>query len=151
MTTLKQTRRPSKDERKLAMASYDALAAALEDLHDANPEIEIEVTEERIKVPLQALQLLADILKAMGNGQIISVVPMATEMTTQAAAEQLGCSRPHLVKLLEAGEIPFTKVGRHRRVKFEDLVAYQERMKAERERLLIEMMHEDEEAGLYDS
>ncbi|MCB0639253.1 MAG: helix-turn-helix domain-containing protein [Lewinella sp.] len=151
MNNLKQSKKPSKDERKLAMASYSTLANALEEVEISNPEIEIEETGDRIKVPRQALQLLADILQAMGNGQVISIVPIALEMTTQAAAEQLGCSRPHLVKLLEAGEIPFTMVGRHRRVKFEDVMAYKERMQAEREKLLTEMMNEDEEAGLYDS
>ncbi|MEO0876857.1 MAG: helix-turn-helix domain-containing protein, partial [Bacteroidota bacterium] len=108
-------------------------------------------TEERIKIPRSALQLLADILKEMGKGRIVSVVPIATEMTTQAAAELLGCSRPHLVKLLEAGEIPFTKIGKHRRVMFEDVVAYKEKTKAEQKALLIEMMQSDEESGLYDS
>lgn len=148
---LKDTKRPSKEEQKTAMESYSALAGALQELKNASPEIEIEETEERIKIPRSALQLLADILKEMGKGRIVSVVPIATEMTTQAAAELLGCSRPHLVKLLEAGDIPFTKVGKHRRVMFEDVVAYKEKAKAEQKALLIEMMQDDEESGLYDS
>ena len=78
-------------------------------------------------------------------------MPIATEMTTQAAAELLGCSRPHFVKLLENGEIPFTKVGRHRRVKFEDVMNYKKAMKLKQEALLIKMMKSDEELGLYDS
>lgn len=87
----------------------------------------------------------------MGEGKVISVMPIVTEMTTQAATEQLGCSRPHLVKLLESGKIPFTKIDRHRRVKLEDLLNYQATMKAKQEQLLIEIMDADEESGLYDS
>ncbi len=142
---------PSKGERKIAMESYNALAAVLQDLQIANPEIEIEESQDRIVIPLPALKLLAKVLKAMGEGKVISVMPIATEMTTQAAAEQLGCSRPHLVKLLESGEIPFTKIGRHRRVKLEDLLNYKAAMKAKQEQLLIEIMDADEESGLYDS
>jgi hypothetical protein len=55
------------------------------------------------------------------------------------------------VKLLEDGAIPFTKVGKHRRVRFEDLAEYKMRQREQRELLLIEMMEADAEAGLYDS
>jgi excisionase family DNA binding protein len=133
------------------MESYDALAAALHDLKSENPEIEIEETEDKIKIPLNALKLLADILKATSQGKPISIVPVATEMTTQAAAEFLGCSRPHVVKLLEEGKIPFTKVGKHRRVKFEDISAYRLKMKMIQKKNIIEIMKSDEELDLYDS
>ncbi len=87
----------------------------------------------------------------MSEGQPISLVPIATELTTQAAAEFLGCSRPHLVKLLENGTIPFTKVGKHRRILFEDVVKYKKNAKSDQERRIVEMMRKDEELGLYDS
>lgn len=135
----------------MALESYSVLESTLKALKSRNPEIEIEETEERIKVPLHALKLLARILEATSQGQPISIIPVATEMTTQAAAELLGCSRPHVVKLLEEGVIPFTKVGRHRRVKYEDVVAYKKRTKAEQRELLIRMMKADEESGMYDS
>jgi excisionase family DNA binding protein len=144
-------KKPSKKEQIAAMKSYNALAAKLEELHMEYPEIEIEETAEKIKIPLKALKLLARILKATSQGQPISLVPIATEMTTQAAAELLGCSRPHFVKLLEDGNMPFTLVGRHRRVKFEDVMNYKKEMKSKQEKLLIEMMKSDEELGLYDS
>ena len=146
-----QIERPTKDDQVTAMESYDALQAVLGQLSNNNPEIEIEETGERIKVPLSSLKLLAKILKATSQGKPVSVLPVATEMTTQAAAEMIGCSRPFLVKLLETGEIPFTKVGRHRRVKHEDVLKYIEEMDKRREKLLIEMMRADEESGLYDS
>lgn len=151
MEYLNEIKRPSKEERLLAMKSYSVLAATLEELNSENPEIEIEETAEKIKIPLNALKLLAKILKVTSQGKPISVVPIATEMTTQAAAELLGCSRPHLVKLLETGKIPFTKVGRHRRVKYEDITHYKKAKKEEQEQLLIQMMKSDEELGLYDS
>lgn len=151
MKNIQNTSRPSKDEQRIALESYDALASVLEGLQNDNPEIEIEETQEKIKIPLSALKLLAKILKATSQGKPISVVPVATEMTTQAAAEFLGCSRPHLVKLLEEGEISFTKVGKHRRVKYEDLNVYKKRMKARQKSHIIEIMRADEESGMYDS
>src|SRR5690606_13014883 len=119
----------SKAEQKAAMESYDSLAAVLEQLN-AETELEIEETKDKIVVPLRALKLFGAILKAMSEGKPISIVPLATEVTTQKAAEILGCSRPHLVKLLEEGKIPFVKVGKHRRILFEDVTEYKKQMKA---------------------
>lgn len=142
--------KPSEEEQRLAEESYDVLVEAIRKLNMVNPEIEIEETKDKIKLPLKALMLLADILEAIRQGKPISIIPHATEMTTQAAAELLGCSRPHLVKLLEEGKIPFTKVGRHRRVKFEDVIAYKRQMKAKQEKLITKIIQADEESGLYD-
>jgi len=143
--------RPSKQEQIIAMESYNALSEVLKELHTENPEIEIEETSEKIRIPLKMLKLLAKILEVTSQGKPFSIVPLATEMTTQAAAEYLGCSRPHIVKLLEESKIPYTKVGRHRRIKFEDIRNYKKRMKDNQKELLIQMMRSDEELGLYDS
>jgi len=125
--------KPTKEEQKVAIESYRVLSAALKEVREANPEIEIEETQERIKVPLKALKLLAKILEATAEGKPVSIVPLAAEMTTQAAADMIGCSRPHFVKLLEEGAIPYTKVGKHRRVKVEDVMAYKKAMKEKQE------------------
>lgn len=151
MKMLEQIRKPSKLDQKIASESYNALASVIEQINSEQPEIEIEETSEKIKIPLSALRLLGDILKAMGQGKLISIVPVATEVTTQAAAEILGCSRPHLVKLLEDGMIPFTKVGKHRRIQFADIVKYKEQMKEKQKQNIIDIMNSDEETGLYDS
>jgi excisionase family DNA binding protein len=144
-------RRPSKNEQKVASQSYSALVSAIEQIESEDPEIEIEETNDKIKIPLSALRLLSDILKSMSEGKLISIVPMAAEVTTQAAAELLGCSRPHLVKLLEEGKIDFTKVGKHRRIKFEDVMNYKQELKRQQKENIIDIMNADEEAGLYDS
>lgn len=87
----------------------------------------------------------------MSQGKPISIVPIATEVTTQSAAEILSCSRPHLVKLLEEGKTEYTKIGKHRRIKFEDVMKYKQQMKEEQKQHLIDMMNADEESGLYDT
>lgn len=151
METPTNFKKPSKAEQEVALSSYSALASVVAQLQGDNPEIEIEETQERIKIPRSALKLLAEVLKAMGQGKPFSLVPVATEVTTQKAAEILGCSRPHLVKLLEKGTIPFTKVGKHRRLRFEDVLKYKQQMQQDRKQHLIDMMQNDEELGLYDS
>ncbi|MFO8234618.1 MAG: helix-turn-helix domain-containing protein [Bacteroidales bacterium] len=142
---------PSKEEQLTALKSYSVLASSIDQLRNDNPEIEIEETEEKIRIPISTLRLLADILKQISQGYPISIVPIATEMTTQAAAELLGCSRPHVVRLLEEGKIPFTKVGRHRRIKYEDIVRFKKDMKSKQRKRIQKLMELDEESGLYDT
>jgi len=150
MKGLDNISKPSKEDQKLAMASYNALEEVLKDLK-IDPKIEIEETKDKIKIPLSTLRLLAEILKVTSQGKPISIVPIAMEMTTQAAADILGCSRPHLVKLLEEGEIEFSKIGKHRRVKFDDVMSFKKRKKAKQKELIIKIMNADEESGLYDT
>jgi excisionase family DNA binding protein len=153
METINEIRKPSKEEQKLAQKSYSSLVSALEHLKAdlAEADIEIEETGKKIKIPIRALTLLGKILKAMSQGKPISIVPIATEVTTQSAAEILGCSRPHLVSLLEEGKIEYTKVGKHRRIKFEDVMKYKQQMKEEQKQHIIDIMNADEDLGLYDT
>ena len=105
---------------------------------------------EELKLPGSVYSLLVRIVNEMDRGNGITIIPVHAELTTQQAAELLNVSRPHLVKLLRDGEIPFHKVGRHRRVRVEDLLAYKERRDSKRRRLLQKMTREAQEAGLYD-
>lgn len=143
--------KPSKEEQRIALESYNALEETLKALKSTNPEIEIEETEEKIKIPIKALKLLARILKDMSQGKPVSLIPLEAELTTQSAAEYLGCSRPHIIKLIKEGAIPFTLIGRHRRIKYDDLITYKKRMKATQKELLIKLMQSDEQTGMYDS
>lgn len=145
----KGTRRPTKEEQTTAMASYSALKETLKHLKDDRPEIEIEETGDKVRIPLKALELLVTILKVTSEGKPISIVPVAMEMTTQAAADAIGCSRPHLIKILESGKIPFTKVGKHRRIKYEDVEKYIGQLKESQKKFLVKMMEADQDSGLY--
>ena len=144
--------KPTRSEQEAARKSFPALEESLKNLSKKDTtEIEIEETSQKIVVPTMALQLLTRILKDLGEGRPVQIVPIAAEMTTQAAAEMLGCSRPHVIKLLEQGKIPFTLIGKHRRIKYEHVMKYRKTMKDAQKRNLKDMMKDDEEAGLYDS
>ena len=151
METIQEYKRPTKSEREIAQLSYQALSNTLAQLNTEKVDIEIEGSNDKIVLPLNALKLLEEILKNMSQGKIISIVPVATEVTTQKAAEILGCSRPHLIKILEEGRIPYTKVGRHRRIMLEEVVSYKRKMKEEQKQHIIDIMNADKEDGLYDT
>jgi excisionase family DNA binding protein len=68
-----------------------------------------------------------DILAELAEGNAVKVVPVHAELTTQEAADLLNVSRPHLIKLLESGELSYHKTGKHRRVRFADLMDYKTR------------------------
>jgi excisionase family DNA binding protein len=86
----------------------------------------------------------------MTAGMGVNVAPLNATLTTQEAADYLGVSRPTVVRLLDAGEIPMSRPGRHRYVRLVDLIAYAERVRKTRANALDEMAREAEAAGLYD-
>lgn len=79
-------------------------------------------------LPGHVMQILLDVLSEISKGNAISLVPHHQEVSTQEAANLLNVSRPFLVKLLKDGEIPYRKVGSHRRVRLQDVLEYKERI-----------------------
>lgn len=105
---------------------------------------------DRLELPRVVYLLLKDIARNLQLGRAIVLVPENQQLTTQRAADLLGVSRPHLVKLLEAGDLPYHKAGSHRRIYLKDLAAYQRRRDAERKAALSSIAREAFESGLYD-
>lgn len=106
--------------------------------------------EPAIELSGPVYSVLMEILNAMRQGSAISLVPVTQDLTTQEAAELLGVSRPHFVKLLESGELPFHTAGTHRRVYLKDLMAYKERRDLRRRDSLDRMAEKADAASLYD-
>ena len=105
---------------------------------------------KRLELPGALLRLLKDIARYMQSGRAIVLIPENQQLTTQRAADLLGVSRPHLIKLLEAGELPYHKTGSHRRIYLQDLTAYRKRRDMERKAALDRIAKEAFESGLYD-
>ena len=145
------SRKPTTQEQLAARESYESLASSIGLLHNNLAEIEISETGRRIRIPVTVLKLMVQILKEISQGNPVTLVPEATEITTQAASEVLGCSRPHVVRLLEEGKIPYTKVGKHRRIRYDDLMSFKKKMKVSQKKKLQDLMKLDEESGLYDT
>jgi 3,4-dihydroxy 2-butanone 4-phosphate synthase/GTP cyclohydrolase II len=112
---------PSSEEAGLAGAASRALAVGNRRHRQATVSFGGDAVSP---LPDSAFRLLLEILNQMARGHVVTVSAIEAELTTQQAAELLGVSRPHLVKLLETGQLPFRKVGAHRRVKFSDLTAF---------------------------
>lgn len=120
---------PSDEDVQLARETGRKIAAVIGQGDTA--QLCVHDGDDRFMIPMGAVKLLAETLNQMAQGNAFALVPVGYMLTTQQAADLLNVSLPYFVKLLEQGEIPFTKAGLHRRVKHEDLVAYVQRIDAE--------------------
>lgn len=101
-----------------------------------------------IELPASSVVILVRVLEEMEKGNAVTILPVHAELTSQEAADLLNISRPSLIDLLERGEIPFRKVGTHRRVRFDDVMAYKRKADAARRAALEELAAYDQELGL---
>lgn len=94
---------------------------------------------QEIELPPSMFEVLRRAAHQLAAGLAVSIVPIGAQLSTQQAAEVLGVSRPHVVRLLDTGEIPHTKTGKHRRVLLADVLAYKDRHAARRSAALDEL------------
>ncbi len=105
-------------------------------------------SEEVVVIPMSAFRLLTNILTEMARGNAITLMPVQAELTTQQAADILNVSRPFLIGLIEDGTIPCRKVGTHRRIRFDDLMAYKHDIDQQRIQALDELAREAQELDM---
>jgi len=142
--------RPTDEDVRIARES----APKLSRLAHARGAVDVTVGRgaeaEKMQLPQAVLEMLSVILDELADGHTVTVAPLDREITTQAAADLLNVSRPYLIKQLEAGQIPFRKVGTHRRVRLADVLRYRARLEAEAERAYSELVELSQELGLYE-
>jgi excisionase family DNA binding protein len=71
-------------------------------------------------------------------------------LSSQDAADLLGVSRQYMVRILEDGKLPFHRVGTHRRISLQNLMAYKKERDRQRQEALDQMAREEVQAGTYD-
>ncbi len=105
---------------------------------------------EQMPLPLEVNRVLQHAVEALRKGKAVHVAPQNLVLTTQEAADLLDVSRPTLVKLLDAGAIPFDQPNRHRRVRLDDVLEYRARRHAAQRAALDELTAEASALGLYE-
>ena len=103
---------------------------------------------DTIAVPASALRLFLHLLTEMSQGNSVTLIPTHAELTTQQAADLLNVSRPYVVKLLDEGKIPYRTVGKYRRVRFDDLMAFKKNDDDARIKVLDQLTAEAQELGM---
>ena len=139
---------PSEAEAMLAKETSRVLAARVQTADPLQLRILDDPTAGTVKLPATAVRMLIHILEEMARGNAMTLIPVHAELTTQQAADMLNISRPSLIQLLDEGKIEYRRVGTHRRVRFEALMAHKRRTDAERRAVLAELAAYDQELGL---
>lgn len=106
--------------------------------------------DETLVLPRDVVTMLAYMLAQVAEGRGVTAMPSHAELTTSQAADLLNVSRPYLIGLLEAGDIPYRLVGRHRRIRFEELMSYKQRTDVEHRQAADDLIALSEELGLYE-
>jgi len=104
---------------------------------------------ESIPLPESVFFMLERVAEVLAKGDAITIVPVGKELTTQQAADLLNVSRQYLVRLLGEGRIPYTKTGKHRRIRIEDVLAFKQKRDDDRSAALDELTQMSEEASGY--
>lgn len=139
---------PSAQDAAIARVSGQLLSRYAQQKRPLTLRVRDAGQENPIELPVGAVALLMDILEAMAAGRGITLLPERAELTTVEAAEVLNVSRPFLIKLLEDKTIPHRKVGRHRRVRMEDVMAYKTAIDQEREAVLAQLSREAQDQDM---
>ena len=138
---------PDSESLGLARASAAELSRLLAE-HPESNRARVQMDGHDMILPRQALELLKGLLVEMAQGHAVTIMPTHAELTTQEAANILNVSRPYLVKLLEDGKIPCTKVGSHRRVLFSDLMKYKQSSKEKSKAIMDELTEQAQKLNM---
>ena len=145
------TKRTTKEDQKISITSlpdFQAVSKRIKSSQKNGVKIKIQESGEFLTIPKKALTFLTAIIQNMAEGKTISIVPSDSELSTQQAADLINVSRPHLIKLLESKQIPFKKVGSHRRVLLMDIMDYQDQIVKQREDQLDFLSNQAQELNL---
>jgi excisionase family DNA binding protein len=126
-------------------ASAGELSKLLRMQLEAGPVVRFVTADGSISLDASLAKFLADLMDCFKEGQGVTYIPISKRLTTQQAADILNVSRPYLIKVLEGGELPFEKIGRHRRILAKDLFDYKRKREGQRAEAMAELLKSDGE------
>ncbi|MEZ9130088.1 helix-turn-helix domain-containing protein [Vibrio splendidus] len=144
------TKLPSAEEMALAKLGSQELSAVIEINGEAQ---RINVVDKsgkthEVTIPTSALNMMIEMLTQLGQGNSVSITPIHAELTTQEGADMLNMSRPTFIKLLDSGDIPFSRTGNRRKVAYTDLMEYKNCLEENRLAALAELSALDQEMDM---
>ena len=137
---------PTEEEAKLAEDSLRSLFT-----RPNRSMVRIAIGDESptiLELPRVAVTLLLKLLEEIARGSAVTVIPYHAELTTQQAADFLNVSRPFLIKLLERKELPFHRVGTHRRIQFRDVMEYKIKLRKQGREALNDLTRQSQDLDL---
>jgi excisionase family DNA binding protein len=143
-----RAKHPTINEQKTAKDSAATLKEILTEASGSVKTFVFQIEGKSIPIPSKAVLFFEKVLEEMSLGNSVEITSVEQELTTQQAADLLNVSRPHFIKLIESGKIPFKKVGSHRRVKQADVLKYKSDLKELRRKGLDFLAKEAQEMGL---
>lgn len=114
-------------------------------------ELRLEVGEATCAINGALAAAIVSLVDVSSSGGLVDVSTLPAELTTGQAADLLGVSRPTVVSLVDAGTLPASRIGTHRRLRTVDVLAHRARSQLQRSAALDELTEISEDLGLYDS
>lgn len=143
---------PSGGDVASAEAAIASMGKLIAEDGSENYHFRLQKSQGRGEIEFSLTPMVVDLifrtLIQIAKGNAVTIVPFHAELTTQEAADFLNISRPFLIQLLEKEKIPFRKVGRHRRILFEDLVKYKERSKGKSQKIREQLTDEAQDLDI---
>jgi excisionase family DNA binding protein len=84
-------------------------------------------TREAVAVSAAAAEIIGDILEKIAAADEVTLLADDAEVSPEDAAAILGVSRPLVRRRMDAGVLPFRRVGAHRRLRLSDVLDLKQR------------------------
>jgi excisionase family DNA binding protein len=79
---------------------------------------------EPLNIPESLFRALKEAAHILLQDSAVVISPLHRRLSTTEAGDILGVSRQYLTRLIDRGEIPCDRTGRHRKIKLSDLLEF---------------------------
>jgi len=136
---------PTMRDAKVASSMLSALAD-----EKASGPVFLVIGKQKVELSKNLVSLVEQMALSVKARETVTFISGTELMTTQQAADYLGYSRPTLIMLLDKFSVPFSRVGRHRKIKFEDVENLKMAIREDQETFLREMSQLEQQLGIDD-